>query len=147
VLHSVSRHYNLLSALLCYSVGCHFNWLYALLYLFSLSIVKLTIRSPLPVDITTDYPLCLATLQLTFRSAPPVEILRYSTLPRDDTSDYLLYSVCRYVSRWSRLGASRRSLPAASRRSRRWVSRRSRRAIVVCVLVVGLVGVLSSNLD
>jgi hypothetical protein len=120
-------------------VGCHFNWLYALLYLFYLSIVKLTIRSPLlvNVDITADYPLCLAslaTLQLTIRSAPPVDILRYSTLSGDDTSDYLLYSVCRYLSRWSRLRASRRFLRAASRRSRRavsclrsrrWISRRS----------------------
>jgi hypothetical protein len=106
-------------------------------------------RSALPVlavDSTTDYTLSstcrhynrlyallclasLATLQLTIRSTLPVDILRCFTLSGDDTRDYLLYYTCRYVRRWSRLGASRRSLPAASsRRSRRSVSRlRSRR--------------------
>jgi hypothetical protein len=63
-----------------------------------------------------------ATLQLTIRSALPVDILRCSTLSGDDTSDYLLHFAYRYVRRWSRLGASGRSLPADSRRSRRAVS-------------------------
>jgi hypothetical protein len=115
--------------------------------IYRLSMLYPTIRSALCRDTATDHPLCftqstvvsLATLQLTIRSALPVDIQLCSTLSGDDTSDYLLYStllysVCRYVRRWSRLGASRRSLLAASRRSRlavsclrsrRWVSRRS----------------------
>jgi hypothetical protein len=144
------RCYNQISALLCLAtlqraIRSPLLWRVSL---------QLAMRSPLPilpVDSKTDYTLsstcryynrlsallCLAslvTLQLTICSTLPVDVQRCSTLSGDNTSDYLLYSICRYVRRWSRLGASRRSLPAASRRSRRavsclrsrrWVSRRS----------------------
>ena len=68
--------------------------------------------------------ICLRRLQRTICGA-----LLCLAMIQANTSEYLLYSACQYVSRWSRLGTSRRSLPAASRRSCRWVSRRSRRAV------------------
>jgi hypothetical protein len=68
-----------------------------------MSILQTTIRSTLASDTATDYPLC-------------------STLSIDSTSDFLLFSGYRYVSRRSRLWISRCSLPAACRRSRLAVS-------------------------
>jgi hypothetical protein len=79
-----------------------------------------TIRSDLYGDTTNDY-LLYSTLSQDTTS----DYLRRSTLSSDDTSEYLLYSACQYVSRWSRLGTRRRSLPTA-----------------VGILVGGLVGVL-----
>jgi hypothetical protein len=68
--------------------------------IYRLSMLYPTIRSALCRDTATDHPLCftqstvvsLATLQLTIRSALPVDIQLCSTLSGDDTSDYLLYS-------------------------------------------------------
>jgi hypothetical protein len=95
--------------------------------LLCLAMIQANIQSG---DDTSEYPIyrlsaliCMAILQTTICCALLCLAILQATICGallclgDGTSNFLLYSACRYVSR--------RSLPAASRRSRRWVSRRS----------------------
>jgi hypothetical protein len=121
----------------------------ALLWRVSLQLAMRSTLAVLPVDSKTDNTLSstrryynrlsallhlasLATLLLTIRSPLPADILRCSTLSGDDTSYYLLYFTLSVGMLggglvWWLVGVPFRRL--------------------VGVLVVGLVGVLSSNLD
>jgi hypothetical protein len=73
--------------------------------LLCLAILQLAIRSPLPVDITTDYLLfqlsallCLAILQPTILYALPSLLILQPTI---SLTDYPLCSVLRYYNRLS----------------------------------------------